>query len=57
MSKIIIMYITALCAENRQEKTENFKEKSICSKLIVDFNKGKIISNKENEICYSILNI
>tara|TARA_R110000850_G_C9903842_1_gene460028 strand:+ start:770 stop:925 length:156 start_codon:yes stop_codon:yes gene_type:complete len=51
------MYITALCAENRQEKTENFKEKSICSKLIVDFNKGKIISNKENEICYSILNI
>ena len=55
MEKTIIMHRTALFAQSEMNKTDNFGRKATCEELIIGFNEGKHIVDKENrENSYSI---
>lgn len=57
MTKTIIMYRTALHAQNTRNSTKSFGLKASCDDLITKFNKGEHIVDDENEQnTYSILN-
>lgn len=58
MTKVIIMYRTAIMAQAKRNKTKNPALKATCDELIDNFNKGKhIIDDRNNQNSYSILNV
>ena len=58
ITKIIIMYRTAIYASNKIIETESYGIKESCNELVNNFNKGTHVIDKENEInSYSVLNI
>ena len=57
MTKIIIMYRTAIMAQTKRDNTKSFAEKATCDELITNFNKGEhIIDDSNDQNSYSILN-
>jgi len=56
MTKIIIMYRTALFAEIKRDAQSHYFNRSGCNDLINNFNKGNHITDDDNEEnAYSIL--
>lgn len=57
MTKIIIMYRTALYAQAKGDNTKSFAIKATCNDLITEFNKGEhIVDDSNNKNSYAILN-
>jgi len=54
--KIIIMYRTAIMAQDKRNSTKSFALKATCDELIENFNKGEhIIDESNDKNSYSIL--
>ena len=57
MTKIAIMYRTAMMAQEKRSKSKNVTENTKFTKLIAGFNEGEHVIDKENnQNAYSVIN-